>query len=173
MKKSTKGAVAAAGAAVVLLGGAGTLAYWSDSETVSGGAIDTGHLSLDNPTCAANWVLDTGEATAGAPYVPGTTKLVPGDVITKTCTYVLNLKGEHLRATVAASTPAALPAHLTVQTPSVTMAGAPVTQVTEADDTKTVAVALKVTFNGSSDNTTQDKTNALDDITLSLNQVHS
>lgn len=173
MKKSTKGAVAAAGAAVVLLGGAGTLAYWSDSETVSGGAINTGHLSLDNPTCAANWVLDAKESAADAPYVPGTTKLVPGDVITKTCTYVLNLKGEHLRATVAASTPAAAPAHLTVEKPAVTLAGTPVTEVTEADDAKTIAVDLKVTFNSASENTTQDLTHSLDNITLSLSQVHA
>ena len=46
MKKSTKGALAAAAAGSLLLGGAGSLAYWTDAETVGGGSIASGHLKL-------------------------------------------------------------------------------------------------------------------------------
>ena len=63
MKKSTKGAFAAAAAGSLLLGGAGSLAYWTDASTVDGKAITSGHLQL-NPitaTCDDSWQLD-GEA---------------------------------------------------------------------------------------------------------------
>lgn len=173
MKKSTKGAVAAAGAAVVLLGGAGTLAYWNATATVSGGAIQTGELALTNASCATNWVLDSGEVTAGVAYVPGTTKLVPGDVITKTCTYQVTAVGEHLRATVTAPTPAALSSAFTVATPAVQIAGTPVTEITEANNGNTISVDLSVTFNGSSDNTTQNLNETLGSVTLTLQQAHN
>ncbi len=39
MNKTTKGALAASAAAVLLLGGAGSLAYWSDAETIQGGDV--------------------------------------------------------------------------------------------------------------------------------------
>ena len=48
MKKSTKGALAATTAGVLLLGGAGSLAFWSDS--IGGSTISSGHISLDDTT---------------------------------------------------------------------------------------------------------------------------
>ena len=62
MKKSTKGAVAVAAAAVLLTGGAGTLAYWSDSVDLPGGSISSGSLSLGTPDCGSGWTLDGGAA---------------------------------------------------------------------------------------------------------------
>ena len=90
MKKSTKGALAAGGAAVLLLGGASTLAFWTDSATTEGTTINSGHLNLDAENCGAGWTLD-----GGAAYVDQL--LVPGDTLTKTCTYTLDIAGEHLR----------------------------------------------------------------------------
>ncbi len=40
MKKSTKGALAAAAAGSLLLGGAGSLAYWTDAESITGTSIN-------------------------------------------------------------------------------------------------------------------------------------
>ncbi|MDI9944213.1 alternate-type signal peptide domain-containing protein [Rhodococcus sp. 1.20] len=51
MKKQTKGAIAAAAAGALLLGGAGSLAVWSDSADVSGGGPVTSG-ALDLSSCA-------------------------------------------------------------------------------------------------------------------------
>lgn len=87
MKKSTKGALAAGSAAVLLMGGAGTLAFWTDEVTVDGVDIQSGHLSLDLEECQG-WELDGGDA-----YVAQL--LVPGDSLTQDCTYTLDIAGEH------------------------------------------------------------------------------
>ena len=88
MKKTTKGALAAGSAAVLLMGGAGTLAYWTDSVTTEGTDIATGHLSLDLDECTG-WTLDGGAAYTGQ-------LLVPGDQLTQDCTYTLDIAGAHL-----------------------------------------------------------------------------
>jgi len=90
MKKTTKGALAAGSAAVLLMGGAGTLAYWTDSVTAPGASISSGHLKLVDPDCGSGWVLDGGASF-------DTQLLVPGDSLTQTCTYTLDVAGEHLR----------------------------------------------------------------------------
>lgn len=88
MKKSTKGAIAAAAAGVLLLGGAGTLAYWTAETDTSGTTINSGHLALTGEDCGAGWTLDGGDPFTNQP-------LVPGDTLTKTCTYTLDIAGEH------------------------------------------------------------------------------
>lgn len=97
MKKSTKGAFAAGTAAVLLLGGAGTLAYWTDAKDAPGTTIDSGHLKLSDAACAG-WLLD-----GGAAYVAQT--LVPGDTLTQVCTFTVDSDGEHLAASFDVSTP--------------------------------------------------------------------
>ena len=92
MKKTTKGALAAGAAAVLLLGGAGTLAYWTDSATVSGGELTAGELDLSDVTCASTW-------TEGADT--DVELLVPGDTVTKECTGTITMTGDHISATVA------------------------------------------------------------------------
>lgn len=88
MKKSTKGALAAGGAAALLLGGAGTLAYWTDTADVPGTSITSGHLDLADEDCGDGWVLDGGVAYTDQ-------LLVPGDTLTKSCSYTLDIAGEH------------------------------------------------------------------------------
>lgn len=91
INKSTKGALAASAAAVLLLGGAGSLAYWNSTQDVSGANIATGHLKLVSPDCGAGWVLD-----GGATYVAQL--LVPGDTLTKVCSFTVESSGAHLTA---------------------------------------------------------------------------
>lgn len=101
MNKLTKGALSAAAAAALLLGGATSLAYWNDSETTNGTVVNSGHLKLD-PQTAGQWRLN-GEATA---YNPATQRLVPGDTLTKTATFVVDAEGDYLNAEFTATNPA-------------------------------------------------------------------
>lgn len=96
MKKSTKGALAAGAAAFLLLGGAGTLAYWTDDATVDGGAVDAGSIDLLNVQCATDWTYDDDTTTV----LTTVTSIVPGDTIVKQCTGDLVLVGDHIGATV-------------------------------------------------------------------------
>src|SRR5690242_1890803 len=102
MKKSSKGALAAAAAGVLLLGGAGSLAFWSATDTVNGTSVTAGELKLSQATCTG-WTFDAGETVAGKTYVPATDKIVPGDTISRSCDWTLTAVGEHLRATVLTS----------------------------------------------------------------------
>jgi alternate signal-mediated exported protein len=96
MRKSTKGAFAAGTAAVLLLGGVGTLAFWTDDEDAPGATIDSGHLSLGTANCVG-WQLDGGAAYS-------TQLLVPGDTLTQVCSFTVDTEGEHLAASFDVST---------------------------------------------------------------------
>ncbi|MCW2815593.1 MAG: hypothetical protein JWN84_3048 [Nocardioides sp.] len=104
MNKTTKGALGASAAAVLLMGGAGSLAYWTDLDTVPGGSITAGSLSIDpkvaNAPCEADWKYAGTTAKTGT-VVQG---VVPGDVVSKTCTFVVTATGDNLKASL--STPA-------------------------------------------------------------------
>lgn len=104
MHKSTKGAIASAAAAVLLLGGGTSLAYWTATADVDGGAITAGELKLTAGSCDANWVYAAGNANAGATVA----LWVPGDVVTKSCTYTVTATGDNLMATLDAPTTVAL-----------------------------------------------------------------
>ncbi|KRF11493.1 hypothetical protein ASG90_17325 [Nocardioides sp. Soil797] len=91
MKKSTKGAVAAGAAAVLLLGGVGSLAYWSDSTEVDGGTVEAGSLTLSDMTCESTW---SEGADADVQLI------VPGDTVTKECTGNITMTGDHISADV-------------------------------------------------------------------------
>jgi alternate signal-mediated exported protein len=100
MNKTAKGALAATTAAVLLMGGAGTLAYWTDADTVNGGTFTSGNLDITATGCDAGWVYAPGSASAGK----AVTKFVPGDKITRTCSFSITGEGDNLKATVAAPT---------------------------------------------------------------------
>lgn len=86
MNKFAKGSLAAGAGLVLLLGGAGTLAYWNDSAELTGGTINAGKLQL---TEAGSW-------TDGAPEV-----LVPGDSVTYSSTLTLDAQGDNIEGTIA------------------------------------------------------------------------
>ncbi|SRR5580765_69803 len=177
MRKSTKGSLAAVGAAVVLLGGGGSLAYWTSSQTVAGGTVNSGHLALitdaTNVGCGA-WTLDSGEQAPGT-YAPGD-PLVPGDVLSRSCAYTIQATGNHLRATVSATAPSAsgaLAAALTLGASGIMVNGLPATEFTEANNNQALTLNLTVTFNGASDNSTQNLAATLNAITITATQVHT
>jgi len=104
MKKATKGALAVAAAGTMMLGGAGSLAYWTGTSNVTGTAINSGTLTLGTEDCTVaagthNWQFDGGD-----PYVPGTDTIVPGDSLSKVCDLTLTLTGDHIGATLGLDT---------------------------------------------------------------------
>lgn len=178
MKKSTKGAVAAAAASVVLLGGAGSLAYWTATGTASGGSITAGKLTLTNGTCDTSWKYATGAAKAGQNVV----LFVPGDKITKNCTFTVGASGDNLSATIAApstvavtTVPATSSFNATVATTykvgTTTIANGGT--ITSADDAKVVTATFDVTIPYGTDETGTPKVNANDtqNIVATLNTL--
>jgi alternate signal-mediated exported protein len=175
MRKATKGAIAAAAGGALLLGGAGTLAFWTDTATTPGGTLTAGSLSLTPDTCADDWVLDTGEDVAGEVFDPATDTLVPGDVLTRECTFTIGAVGNHLRATVAAAPPPQIVGNpsLTVSAAVVEVDGAPATEFTEANNGDSLTVGVTVTFDSGAGNDTQGLVATLNDITITATQVHN
>ena len=179
MDKSIKGALAATCGAVVLVGGTGSLAYWTDSSTVGGGAINGGTMSIGTDatnTGCAGWQLDTGES-APSTYTVGD-PLVPGDVLTRVCTYTIHATGNHLRATVAISTPTfsgvggSFGGKLTAAVSALEVNGSPATEFTELNDGQSLAAHVSVTWSGT-DTIHQGASTVLDNLTLTAQQVHS
>jgi alternate signal-mediated exported protein len=169
MNKASKGALAIGTAGFLLLGGAGSLAYWTAQGTVNGTDISSGHISLGDPSCVG-WKLD-----GGTPFT-SETRIVPGDSITQVCTFTISASGDHLKATFAAD-PGTLTGKLasglnldsTFTYDNAEFDGQPVT----VTDGKKVVADLKVTFTDSGeDNTTQGLDAALDAITVSATQAH-
>lgn len=176
MKKSTKGALAVGGAAVLLLGSASTIAYWTDAESVDGGEITSGEITLTAVTCGASWTHteDGGAVTA----------IVPGDNIEKECTGTLTLVGDHIGATVGVSDASltsieGLADELTV-TAEMTSPAAEITDPGTYD----VAVTITVDFPyggpvsdpdpvPGADNDSQTDTATLDQIQLVAVQTHA
>lgn len=177
MKKSTKGAVAAAGAAVLLLGGAGTLAYWTDEGTASGGTLTTGNMALSDGTCEAGWTYPDGSAVA---------TIVPGDSITKSCSFEVTGSGDHLTATVSAPGEVTYTTDKTTTTMQLTasadyeLGGEPVGDGDSfaIDGPTTLVAEVEVVFpygdaTTINANDTQDVTATLDAITITLTQDQS
>jgi alternate signal-mediated exported protein len=174
MKKTTKGALAVGTATALLFGGAGTLAYWSDTGTVGGASISSGRLELANPLCG-NWLLDAGGGPTA--FNPATDAIVPGDVLTKDCTYDIVAVGNHLTADVTISTPSytganALTADLTAGG-VFTINGLADTVITPADNGMVLAATVTLTFLTTSTNLTQNLAAVLDDVTVTATQTHA
>lgn len=162
MNKTIKGALGASAAAVLLLGGAGTLAYWSDDASVNGGQVNSGYLTIDPVNTAPNTTpCDTvWKHTNGGKSGQTVVNVVPGDIITKSCTFKVTAQGDNLTATptvpatigytVAPKTGGAAPTTLDLPvTATYTLGTSPFTsalKVTEADDTKTLTAKIQVAF---------------------------
>lgn len=84
MNKLTKSAIAGAAGIALLLGGAGSLAYWNDSATVSSTTINAGSLSV---------AID-----AGASWDNTITEWVPGDTATYTADLTVVAEGDNIKA---------------------------------------------------------------------------
>ncbi|KRB74132.1 hypothetical protein ASE01_19310 [Nocardioides sp. Root190] len=165
MKKTTKGALAAGSAAVLLMGGASTLAFWSDTGNADAGTITAGSFELGDVICDDDW-------TEGADVI---TLLVPGDTITKTCTGTLTITGEHVGATVSltptsvAAAEAAFGGEIDI-TATLT---APTAGAIDEPGAHAVTVEIEVDFPyGPATNGSQNDTAALDTLALEAVQVH-
>jgi alternate signal-mediated exported protein len=93
MNKAMKGAIAAGAAGILLLGGAGTFALWSDSQDIDAGTVSTGQLSL---TAATGTWTETDSETP-IPNI-ATYQIVPGDSLTYTTVVTIKAEGENLKA---------------------------------------------------------------------------
>lgn len=144
MKKNTKGAIAAGAAALLLAGGAGTMAAWSDSESLDAVTVTSGQLRIiEQPGGGWTWADDTE-------FDPTTDRLVPGDVVEYTADYKLVVEGQNL---VASLTPVledtgtgALAQYLTISAASDTT-GITLNNITPANNGATVSVTTTITFN--------------------------
>ncbi|GAA0992975.1 alternate-type signal peptide domain-containing protein [Subtercola frigoramans] len=96
MNRLVKGAIAGAAGIALLLGGAGTFAYWNSSATISGGTIVAGNLVVSDPGPAGVWTINGGST----PIVLAGYKIVPGDVLTYTKTMHIVATGDNLVATL-------------------------------------------------------------------------
>jgi alternate signal-mediated exported protein len=95
MNKLTKGAIAAAAGVVLLLGGAGTFAFWNSTAQVAGGTITAGNLSVSNADGPGVWTDQNGTVVNIATY-----RIVPGDTLTYTDTLSVTAVGDNLVATL-------------------------------------------------------------------------
>jgi len=173
MKKSTKGALAAAAAGTLLLGGAGSLAFWNATATVGSSTVNAGSLTLTDDDCS-DWILDNGEQVGNVALVDS---IVPGDQLTKTCTYKITATGDHLRATLGASggTPGGALAGVVTVTPSFEVGGSSITEITEDNDgdTLTAKIVLDFPYGTGVDNDTQLDQLTLSDYVVTATQVHT
>ena len=190
MKRSTKGALAASAAGILLLGGAGSLAYWTADGEANGGSITAGTLTLGDGACDAAWTYATGSAGAGGTV----TLFVPGDVVTKQCTFAVGATGDNLAAEVGApasvtydSVPTGTSLSLTADT-TFAISGSPGRvlvdgdTITSADGGQTITATFEVTIPFGTDETgapivngndTQGIVATLDALTVTLTQVQS
>ncbi|MGN5237981.1 alternate-type signal peptide domain-containing protein [Rhodococcus sp. SJ-3] len=100
MNKKTKAAVAAGAGAILLLGGVGTLAFWSDEADLGGGGtITSGQLTLGECAGGGTWTnVNAGTTIADI----SSFRIVPGDTVEYTCDTTLTAEGDNLTATLTA-----------------------------------------------------------------------
>ena len=185
MKRSVKAAVAVAAGGSLLLGGAGSLAFWSETEDAPGDTVVSGSLDLGAPSCGG-WKID-----GGAAFNPASDTIVPGDTLTQVCDFVVEADGEHLAANVTTETPSLTSSPLadeltydaTYTLDSVALDPTdPATDITEANDGDTLSATIVVTFPGAGATNASNNgaeygnsalTAVLDAITVTLTQTHA
>lgn len=190
MKKATKGALAAAAAGTMLVGGYGSLATWTSQKTIDGGTIKAGQLSLSAPACTAGVGGHDWQYGPSDPY-DFADEIVPGDSISKVCRVTLTGSGENLAAElvvagadVADDEDTTFDTDLTASATFAVDGGAPTTGSVDftsadfaSDSTKDVLVTITVTFPstvgdapqaGDRDQTAQA---LLNDLTITANQT--
>ena len=173
MNRTMKGALSAGVGAVLMLGGAGSLAYWTDTEAITGTPINSGELKLGTPDCGTGWKLDGNVAFTSQ-------LIVPGDVLTKTCTIDLIATGVHVGADLGISTAAfSASNNLTSQlvpAAAFTVGGTATNHITELNDTgatNEIVATITVTFDGpAATNLSQALTATLNTVSVTATQNH-
>ena len=99
MNKLTKGAIAGAAGVALLLGGGGTFALWSSSQTVNAGPVRSGALSMD-PLAEPTWRDVSADRVART--IPtaeiGSYRIVPGDTLEVVQKATVHATGKNLKA---------------------------------------------------------------------------
>ena len=171
MNKSTKGAIAASAAAVLLLGGAGSLAYWNAEGDIAGGTITAGELKLTAPV-AGVWTLNG----TNVPDV-STVKIVPGDKLVYTGEWTIKATGQNLKADVdvtGITASGALASKVTVTDTYLVGTTAPAgDRITSADDGKKLkaTVTVDLPYGSAVDNTSQALSMSLSGVKVSVKQA--
>jgi alternate signal-mediated exported protein len=93
MNRMTKGAIATGIGVALLLGGGGTLAWWSVSEKSEAGTITAGNLNLKTKV-AGLWSSNLTKT----PVNIETHKVIPGETLTYTKTLAASVEGTNLEA---------------------------------------------------------------------------
>jgi alternate signal-mediated exported protein len=183
MKKQTKAAVAAGAGAILLLGGAGSLAFWNDTSTAPGGVVSSGTLSLDDCAGGGTWT-DVNHGNVVIPNIT-TFRIVPGDTVSYNCATAVNAIGNNLTATLTANIGAVTagtgsaqllaalqPAVITATANGVSLpSGATGVQITPSVAGQPIVVTVTMTFNPATTGTTaQAQTVNLAATTLNLQQ---
>lgn len=158
-RSSAVKALAASALGLLLLGGgAGTFALWSDEESIDAGDITDGELTL--AVGDGTWFLGETEVDVA------TFRMVPGDTLTYEATVTPTIVGDTLSATLTSTVPGGGEFWTVAATlPDGT------TALTEADSGIAVPVEIDVTLPVGSGNESQTEVLDLEALTLSLEQV--
>jgi alternate signal-mediated exported protein len=172
MERLTKAALATGGAAALLLGGAGTLAFWTAEGTATGSDVVSGSLTMTDGECG-DWTLD-----GGGPVVEG---IVPGDTVTSECTLAVSGTGDHIALGDVEVSEASwvetndLTAALVLDAASATLDGAPLTlpiaEPVAVNADSELVVTVSATFPEGA-TTGQGLTATLSDVTVTVTQDH-
>lgn len=101
MNKLIKGSIAGAAGIALLLGGAGTLAYWNDSASVGNAAVvSSGKLDVVAGTGAWTVQVGTGAPTALTASQLAAYRIVPGNKLVYTETLTVDAVGDNLKFTL-------------------------------------------------------------------------
>ena len=101
MKKTTKGAIAIAAAITLLLGGAGSLAYWQETATITASQISTGQLRVAVDAQPVWQVTKNGASTPTTITDINAFRMVPGDTVTYSVGFTTTAEGTNLKASAA------------------------------------------------------------------------
>ena len=172
MKKTTKAAIAIGAAAVLLMGGAGTLAFWIETGEAEGGTLTSGELTLDATDCeTAGWVYADSDAHGTGEPV---TLIVPGDTVEKSCDVVIGGTGDHLRAEINTDDIANVDIGTDTLTVTAGVTGVPLGTAIDIDGptTATITITAAFPYGTEADNGSELSTATLDTIELEAVQVH-
>jgi alternate signal-mediated exported protein len=121
MNKLVKGAVATAAGVALLMGGAGTFAYWNASTGITGGTIVAGQLTVADATPSDGvWTVQKNGSGTAAVISLASYKASPGDAITYTKSVKVTAIGDNLTAKLSLA-PGSI-AGSTVSTPDTNLA---------------------------------------------------
>ncbi len=172
MNRKTKGAIAVGAGAILLLGGLGSYALWSDKEDVAGGAITTGDFGLNCP--AGTWTDVSGDVPV-VTIDPASDLMVPGDTWKYDTDCTVTATGKNMKAELSVTgigSGSTSPATPYVTTTTVVGSGSPPNTPVTVSDGQVLPVTVTVAFSAATPNT--DFTNGTINVSgmkIELNQV--